>query len=467
MIIKQINLKNFRGYEEFFLTFSPTAFTLLVGENGSGKTAALEGISIGLSAYFQGFHLIPSRNISHDDIHLKKYLKGSSANAEPQFPVEISCIGNTREKTDDINWHRKLNSLKGKTTRKEASSLINFAKKLQSKVMNGEDINLPIICYYGTQRLWNNDTRIKRTDVAKLTSRTHAYLDSLNPDFNVKLLTQWFIDKKWVLIEDGIESGEMKAVQKAIQTCLVDLEISGQPNENWQLDYSMKNKELQFTFSNGEVLPFRLLSDGYRNTIGMVADIAFRMASLNPHLEENAVLETPGIIIIDELDLHLHPKWQRRIVDDLKRTFPKIQFIASTHSPFIIQSIEEGELRILKNNGQVLNGGFVSTEQEYIQLEYADESIEDVIENIMGIEMPQRSRRKTAMYNAAKEYFETLKIMKDTNATSSQIKILKEKLDVLSLPYIDNVAYYAFLQQKRVTAELEKEREDSDNASRE
>jgi len=76
----------------------------------------------------------------------------------------------------------------------------------------------------------------------------------------------------------------------------------------------------------------------------MVADIAFRMSLLNPQLKEKASLLTPGVVLIDELDLHLHPKWQWKIVEDLKRTFPKVQFIATTHAPIIISSCKNGEI---------------------------------------------------------------------------------------------------------------------------
>jgi hypothetical protein len=78
--------------------------------------------------------------------------------------------------------------------------------------------------------------------------------------------------------------------------------------------------------------------------IGMVADIAYRCVTLNPHLNQKALEKTNGLVLIDEIDLHLHPKWQKRVVNDLKKTFPQIQFIATTHSPFIVQSLQSDEV---------------------------------------------------------------------------------------------------------------------------
>lgn len=112
-----------------------------------------------------------------------------------------------------------------------------------------------------------------------------------------------------------------------------------------------------------------MLSDGYRNVIKIILDIAARMCILNPYLKEKALQETPGIVLIDEIDLSLHPTWQKRIIGILKQLFPKIQFICATHSPFIIQSLEEGESITL---------------DQPLESEYSGESIEDISEDIMG-----------------------------------------------------------------------------------
>ena len=100
------------------------------------------------------------------------------------------------------------------------------------------------------------------------------------------------------------------------------------------------------------------------------------MCILNPYQKENALKNTPGIVVIDEIDLSLHPTWQRKIIGILKELFPKIQFICATHSPFIIQSLEEGELITL---------------DQTLDSEYSGESIEDIAEDVMGVEMVQYS----------------------------------------------------------------------------
>lgn len=88
------------------------------------------------------------------------------------------------------------------------------------------------------------------------------------------------------------------------------------------------------------------MSDGYRGTLSLFADIAYRMAMLNPALGER-VLETPGVVMIDEVDLHLHPRWQARILEDLVRIFPNVQFIVTTHSPVVVASVPRNSIRVL------------------------------------------------------------------------------------------------------------------------
>ena len=159
----------------------------------------------------------------------------------------------------------------------------------------------------------------------------------------------------------------------------------------WDLDWD----ELTIDVTIGghpRRVPFHLLSDGYRNVVGMAADIAYRMATLNPHLLERVIGETPGIVMIDEIDLHLHPNWQRQVVDHLLRAFPQVQFVATTHSPFIIQSLYGVKDTLLWD----LNSG------QPVPVE--TKSIEDIAEEKQGVEIPQQSHRFLDMMRVAEQY---------------------------------------------------------------
>lgn len=126
--------------------------------------------------------------------------------------------------------------------------------------------------------------------------------------------------------------------------------------------------------------------------IAMVGDLAFKAAQLNPHLGADVLNQTPGIVLIDELDLHLHPRWQRHVVEDLRRMFPEVQFIATTHSPFVVQSLRDGELQPLDAQS-IPETGNLSLEE---------------ISRLMGVKDPEVSRRYREMVGKAKDYLVTL-----------------------------------------------------------
>jgi predicted ATP-binding protein involved in virulence len=113
------------------------------------------------------------------------------------------------------------------------------------------------------------------------------------------------------------------------------------------LYYDGRYKDLVVVLNEGGPQLFDNLSDGQRIMLTLVGDLASRAAILNPHLGDAALRETPGVVIVDELDLHLHPKWQRRVIHDLKTTFPSFQFIATTHSPQLVGEAKADEVMLL------------------------------------------------------------------------------------------------------------------------
>jgi predicted ATP-binding protein involved in virulence len=341
--VKKVILKNFHGFVERESEYSDQ-FTVLIGENATGKTAVLDGLAVAIGGFLNGIDGVNSRNIYADEVRIEKYEQGGIITIEPQFDSEVICTANIDHK--EYRWKRALRKKNGKTTRKDAMSIIKYAAGLQEKVRKGEEVTLPVIAYHGTGRLWaqTNDTE---DELFETGSRFVGYKNCLNPISNEKLFLKWFKKMTLIEIQRAKEIRQFKAVKDAMEKCIEGLVDPEDKKNEIKVQYDISAEELQISLEDGKLLPFHLLSDGYRNVLGMVADIAFRMAVLNPFLQDKSILETTGIVLIDELDLHLHPKWQRKIVDDLKRTFPGVQFIATTHSPFIIQSLETGELRVL------------------------------------------------------------------------------------------------------------------------
>ncbi len=151
-------------------------------------------------------------------------------------------------------------------------------------------------------------------------------------------------------LQRGHEIPEFMAVRMAMEQ--VFSSITGFSDVKVQFNLDTGDIDIVYFDKNNEHfrIPISQLSDGYKCTLSLIADIAHRMAILNPQLFDHVLTETEGIVLIDEIDLHLHPTWQKRILKDLMNIFPNVQFIVSTHAPEVINSVKSDSIVILKNN---------------------------------------------------------------------------------------------------------------------
>jgi predicted ATP-binding protein involved in virulence len=291
---------------------------------------------------------------------------------------------------------------------------------LQSR--QGENVVFPAFAYHGTGRLWAEHEKVgfqKQEEGIKM-----AYNNCLSAKSSSREFLEWYKTQ-----EDSIAKFDQPS-DKAQLTAFKTTILSLIPDKRWQdMAFDRKQEELVGVFTDAagqkHKLAFRQLSDGFRNIIGLAADIAYRCIQLNPHLGEKAVAETPGIVLIDELDLHLHPNWQRHVVADLKRAFPNIQFVATTHSPFIVQSLDASELINLDRISDINPSSL---------------TIDEVSTQVMGVEDVRGT-----------ENFEQEKLSK------SYLNLL-ENPDQVELNEIENQisdpAVRAFLQMQRLKQEI-------------
>jgi predicted ATP-binding protein involved in virulence len=201
--------------------------------------------------------------------------------------------------------------------------------------------------YYAAGRLWVQKRDRQR---GNLSSRLDGYSAALEIASDPKLFEAWMAWRETERIQriaqasdagqdiSAISSPHLEAVQEAARTCLEGAK---------RIYFSVNYQELRVEFDDGAELPFDRLSDGQRSLVAMAADIAWRCAQLNPLHGREAARETEGVVLIDEIELHLHPAWQRRVLADLRRAFPKIQFVATTHSPQVIGAARREWIRIL------------------------------------------------------------------------------------------------------------------------
>lgn len=335
MKINNIRLRNYRCFEDITLSFHNN-FNVIVGINGTGKTAILEALRIAIGSLFLSVDKykdkISNPTITQDDVRLK--------NLEQQFPVYINTQGEIDEFEVNnalfrtLTWERSLETKGGNTKHINAREMKKASSVMQSRIRDVDSMtNIPLVAYYSTERFKKEK---KDVGVEADGSRLRGYYHALDPLTNIKFFLDLWNTETLSDLQNGTRSLMIAAVAEAVKSCINNCE---------DVKFDIKQRELIMTMKDtNEKLPFHVLSDGVRSMFAMVMEIAFRCYLLNPHLEERAAKETSGVVLIDEIDLHLHPEWQKRVINDLRRTFPNIQFIVSTHAPLVIGSLNEGRI---------------------------------------------------------------------------------------------------------------------------
>jgi predicted ATP-binding protein involved in virulence len=454
MRIDRLTVKNFKGFESRTFEFPRSidaveggngSFHLLIGQNGQGKTSALDALAVAAGSWFLGVRAADSRHIQKEDIRVKVLDYRDTQRIEQQLPVVVDATG--RIGGTNLSWKRSLVS--ERTDRIGAKNIKAIAEKTVKSMQSGEpDATLPLIAYYGTGRLWQEPRDMQgvkeqreglsrpapravgsdgpEEDLAtSFSSRLAGYRFSLDPRCSPRDLLRWLRFEQQLAVQDKKESTQFTVVKEAIRRSVESCEL---------VEFHLR-LGLLLNIAGQPRLPFGNLSDGQRNMIAMVGDLAYKAAQLNPHLGGNVLSATPGIVMIDELDLHLHPTWQQHIVEDLRALFPEIQFIATTHSPFIVQSMREGEL--------------IPLDAQPVQTT-AKLGVEAIAEGLMGVKAPHVGQRYQTMVAVAEQYLAALN--EAQSAASVQLAAIEEQLAGLISPYADNPAYQAFLNMERIAA---------------
>lgn len=241
-----------------------------------------------------------THNIDKNNLYTV-YKKGNSG-IENKISNYSSVHGYFYINNFEFNWNRYRNGIKGRTSIKksEYKNLFSLILNIEEKLIENNTI-LPIFSYHGTGRLWEHEW--KPSSKMENLQRIDAYKDCLNAKSNYRNFLSWF-EKLSRMAFDGEPNQLLENVKEVIKETLNYL------TEKDIKNITYRDRDLLITYANEEIDKVGLLSDGYRNIIGLVSDIAYRIAILNPSLTEN-IKNTPGIVLIDEIDLHLHPKWQK------------------------------------------------------------------------------------------------------------------------------------------------------------
>lgn len=431
MRINRLHIQHFKAFAEQTFVLNPQ-FTVFVGNNATGKTTVLDALSIAIGTYFLGMdNGIPqnARWLNRKEI----YTDSQGGEPLPQLPVSIIAEGEVHSQM--LTWKRELTEITEKLTLTStgAKSLKALAKQQLIARRKHQTVTLPLIAYHGTGRLWaeHNDKIAYKADEE---GPKMAYSKCLSPKSSSSDFLSWF-----KTYEDEVRKFDQPREKLLLR---VFKETITAMIPNWDdMSFSFKDEDLVGTYTDAEgnkaKLFFGQLSDGYRNMIGMVADLAYRCIKLNPHLGENAVRETPGIVLIDEIDLHLHPTWQRHIVADLKRVFPNVQFVATTHSPFIVQSLRADEVVNLDGTAAV-----------------ADFWERNVIESIayMGVESQRSVAFDEKVEDAVRFSEKVAKAQAIQTQDSADFEQIHAELEATLEKYASDPAFVAHLKIQKLAA---------------
>lgn len=340
MQLANITLKNYKGIMDLSVAFKP-GVNLVIGNNGAGKTSLLNGISVVLSNLFQWFP-IPVREIAEEDIYVTADDAGNATtNLNYHTPVDIESV---------ISYNGELfHSKVTKTNESSLSSTTDVRILEYIKSLADNNLQLPLVSFQNAGRGTVKYSGKKNITLKQgKTERIAGYKGAFDKSMNFDDIENWCLRMDFAEYQNKKEVREyklFKSIVASFSNFLQDKVIDP------KVYYSSVWGSLVYC-ENGQETPFYNLSAGFQSVLCMAMELAYRAAVLNPELTDEKALE--GIVLIDEIEMHLHPAWQWKIVGALQNTFPKVQFIIATHSPIILSSAKDASILLMKSVNEIV-----------------------------------------------------------------------------------------------------------------
>lgn len=356
--LNSVTIENFRGIEHLRVPLDRD-LTVLVGVNGAGKTSVLDALAVGLAKILHHFPGATGIDFKKSDFRRHKFFRLETDGRYHSVPWpdrdRAHLVRVQMQAEGDLLWFAS----KAYPGRREKpltgpNDLKKILPPLAERAMTGaRDVVVPVVAAYRNSRAVIVTPQTRRNFKTEF-NRFHGLDGALTATANFRQVIEW------LAAEEDLERRErenrrdwnyrsplLDAVRRAVETLMPgcrNLRVEVRPLRV-EIDRDMDERGDDF-----ETLALEELSDGYRIMLALVIDLAHRMATTNPFMEDP--LTSPAIVLIDEVDLHLHPRWQQRVLDDLKRVFPNTQFIVSTHSPQVLTTVAEHQIVILGRDGE-------------------------------------------------------------------------------------------------------------------
>ncbi len=363
MHIEQVTIKNFRCFEHLEVKLNPDV-NVFVGNNGSGKSALLKGITAALFPYVKGF-----QDFSSDVIRSKPPVQIQDFRTEKEALSIGKVLGLTEQlptfnisttllEEIEVDYYVKRLSTRDSSNSVELSfgdSLSDFQEFLQKveNLKNPDSFDIPVLAFYGENRN-NIATGVVETreQSGQSLDRISSFNQSLEASSSFHDLLDWLAILEINELKEAKRTGDINFESTTLRQLRKAISIVVKPNSRFYFAQSWSSKsELRVAWQedSGETVDFSLrqLSAGYLNMLSIVMDFSRRLAQANPQLKNP--LEAKAILLIDEIDLHLHPAWQQRVIPDLRKVFPNTQLIVTTHSPEVLTTVDKSQVFLLEN----------------------------------------------------------------------------------------------------------------------
>ena len=333
MKIKNIHIQNFRGIENLSIIDADPQMNLIVGINGAGKTSVLDAMAILLSWFIARMRSANAKGISPNESDVKIGSK------EPcLLAVDIE---------NGINWTIVKNKAYTERRKQQAfktnlGEMPNFADKIVENAENGGCV--PVLMYYPVERaIASVPVNLHKAE----TNIWDVYKDALSGNSNFRSFFEWYrrqedIENELIRDDASYRDHSLNAVRQAISAFFPDFSEMRVRRRPFQAMVIKKGHQM---------IEFSQLSQGEKCYLSLVCDIARRLAIANPGMTNP--LEGEGIILIDEVDLHLHPKWQMEIANKLTSIFKNCQFFLSTHSAVVLSDIRKNQIVSIDNGKRI------------------------------------------------------------------------------------------------------------------
>ncbi len=395
MRLKRLILNNFKCLEQFELVFSNSKKSILIGNNGSGKTTILDAIALCFT-HFTGELLSSKEGYNIDGFFKNDDITIGKDKGKIQVIFETSIPNQEGEKSITVT---KVKDKLGLSFQKDPLDLI---KDIKAGIRESKIKSIPIVAYFNVNRTCPGKQEEDKP-ILTYNDKLFAYERALKlhtPNFT--FFEEWFKNQITVENAQKVQNNDLnfqlpalKNIRTAFETFLNCIEpdtygdVTVIHNTETLADFSQKTTPQLAIKKDGVYFHFNQFSSGERMIFGLLLEIARRLTIANENSED--ALAGDGIVLIDELDLHLHPKWQKSIFKALNSTFPNIQFICTTHSPLILSGFNREDIINIENgvlvpSAEIANVYSATADEILEKILHTEPSIDDYDDRKMELE---------------------------------------------------------------------------------